>query len=460
MNNLICISGASGVGKTTISRLLAIVMESDDTLVLCGDDLHKWDRKDKNWEIYTHLNPQANDLETGFRHIVDLMENKKIFRKTYNHETGLFNEEKEIEPKKNIIYEGLHALYDTRIRNLCNLKIFVDTEENLKKEWKISRDVKKRGYSIEKVLETIKLRENDEKLFIYEQKQYADVIITFKKIDDSIEMECVLINETKKQIVDLLKEIYEIHKNFLFISKNEKINNLIQNSGGNISYKHNNKIIISSSGISMKDLEYFNGYCVCDIKKIKKNIKTDYEYFNNIFKSKIFESKERPSMETLLHIKMKKKFSLHTHPIFLNSILCSKQGKKILSKIFKNLKYQYVAYKTPGIDLGNFINPREDIIFLQNHGLIVTDNLAFNCLKISADIEEKCKDFFKNSTIKHTTNQPLFPDYVVFQEKYQKINDIIYSNILSKGLDPSFLSNTDIKKLFSLETEKYRISLK
>ena len=55
----------------------------------------------------------------------------------------------------------------------------MDTDENLKKKWKINRDVKERGYSVEKVLDSIKKREKDFNEFILPQKENADVIVRF-----------------------------------------------------------------------------------------------------------------------------------------------------------------------------------------------------------------------------------------------------------------------------------------
>jgi len=460
MKNLICISGASGVGKTTISNIISLAISAKDTIILSGDDVHRWERSDKKWEKFTHLNPEANNLDLAFEHINDLLNNKKIFRKKYNHDTGLFEKGKVIESKKNIIYEGLHALYDERIRQKANLKIFVDTPEDLKKEWKINRDTKKRGYTIEKVLETIKFREADENKYIKCQKNFADIIIRFIKKNNEIFLECEYRDESKKNIANLILEIYNTHKCFLDICSSDSLLSLVQEAGGNISYKYKVKIVISSSGISLKNINLFNGYCICDINKINKNFDSDLKYFLDIYNSKTHFSSERPSMETLLHIKMKKKFSLHSHPIFLNSLLCSKEAEKNLLKIFSDIKYQFFKFKIPGAELGNFINVEEDIIFLQNHGLIVSSDKLEDCLNISLLIEKKCKDFFGTHSLKNNIDFPLFPESAIFKEKFKDINNIIYNNIISKNFEPNFLTNQDIKKILSLETEKYRMNLK
>ena len=78
--NLICISGSSGVGKTTISRIIQSVLGTKDCLCLSGDDLHKWERGNPIWKTITHLNPDANDLELGYTHLSELKQGRSIQR--------------------------------------------------------------------------------------------------------------------------------------------------------------------------------------------------------------------------------------------------------------------------------------------------------------------------------------------------------------------------------------------
>ena len=64
-------------------------------------------------------------------------------------------------------------------RKICDLKIFLDTQEELRKLWKIKRDTQNRGYSIEEVLSQIKSRSKDSLMHIIPQKKFANVIINF-----------------------------------------------------------------------------------------------------------------------------------------------------------------------------------------------------------------------------------------------------------------------------------------
>jgi uridine kinase len=87
LNELITISGSSGVGKTTLSELIRFVLKDKNVTVVNGDDSHKWERQDPNWNVYTHLNPKANNLTDEVKSISTLVQNKSIQRKKYNHDT-------------------------------------------------------------------------------------------------------------------------------------------------------------------------------------------------------------------------------------------------------------------------------------------------------------------------------------------------------------------------------------
>ena len=129
---VILISGSSGVGKTTLTRIIQAVLGEQNTVTVSGDDMHRWERSDPNWKVLTHLDPNANDLELNHSHIKSLSEGVSISRRHYNHDTGVFDAPAITEPKKNILYEGLHALYHEPTTRLATLKIFVDTDETLK----------------------------------------------------------------------------------------------------------------------------------------------------------------------------------------------------------------------------------------------------------------------------------------------------------------------------------------
>ena len=176
--NIIAIAGDSGSGKSTLMKYLEKLF-NDYTLKLEGDRYHKWERYDKNWNKFTHLNPEANYICKFKEDVFNLKIGKNIYGVDYDHSTGKFTELQEVKSSNNVILCGLHTLIDNKTNNLFNLRIFLDTDIKLKYYWKIKRDMGKRGYSKEKVIENIKKRIKDNKLFIKPQQKESDIVIKF-----------------------------------------------------------------------------------------------------------------------------------------------------------------------------------------------------------------------------------------------------------------------------------------
>ena len=174
--NVFSITGDSGSGKTTLANTLKKYF-SNSFLLEC-DRYHKWERGDSNWEKYTHLNPEANLITKMNSDIFDLKIGKEIYHVDYDHSTGKFTDKQTVEPTDNIIVCGLHSLY-TNDENIYDLKIYIDTEEKLKNYWKIKRDTKERGYTLEKSLKQIESRRKDYYEYIYPQREKSDLIINF-----------------------------------------------------------------------------------------------------------------------------------------------------------------------------------------------------------------------------------------------------------------------------------------
>jgi len=173
--NTIAITGDSGSGKTRLSNIVKNIF--NDSFVLECDRYHKWERNHENWNEFTHLNPNSNYITKMQQDVFDLIIGNNIYQVDYDHKTGKFTDKELIESKDNIIVCGLHSLYIEE--TIINLKIYIDTDENLRLPWKISRDIKKRGYSIEKIMEQINNRKEDFNKYILPQKNIADIIINF-----------------------------------------------------------------------------------------------------------------------------------------------------------------------------------------------------------------------------------------------------------------------------------------
>ena len=180
---LIGVGGDSGTGKTTISESLSNIFTSMNSLVIRGDDMHKWQRGHEKWEEFTHLDPKANLLHQEIDMLNSLKAGKGILRKMYNHDDGTFSNDLNLAPNNLIIFEGLHAFYLSRQRQIYDVKLFIQPDKDLSDHWKITRDIEKRGYSKEKVLDLLSDREEDSKNYVRSQAKYADILISPKPIN-------------------------------------------------------------------------------------------------------------------------------------------------------------------------------------------------------------------------------------------------------------------------------------
>jgi uridine kinase len=180
MCNVFAICGDSGSGKTTIGKILK--KHFSNSFMLECDRYHKWERGNENWNNITHLNPDANYISKMNEDIFNLKIGKSIYQVDYNHSTGKFTDSEKIDSSDNIIVCGLHSLY-SKNDSVFDLKIFMDTNRELKYSWKIKRDIKERGYSLDKILNQIKSREDDYLKYIYPQRDESDIIINFTTND-------------------------------------------------------------------------------------------------------------------------------------------------------------------------------------------------------------------------------------------------------------------------------------
>jgi uridine kinase len=135
--------------------------------------------QERNLSNYNFDSPEALDLDLLYTHLNDLMHWKKIQMPTYDFSTNKRKQYTEqIKPAKVIVFEGILAFYDKRMRDLMDLKLFIDLDDDIRLSRRIYRDIISRGREMETVLERyhkfVKTAYNN---FIKPTKEYADIII-------------------------------------------------------------------------------------------------------------------------------------------------------------------------------------------------------------------------------------------------------------------------------------------
>lgn len=432
-NKLISICGPSGVGKTTLSKIIAVCLGFEDTIIVSGDDAHKWERTNENWKFITHLNPKANNLDRELEHIKSLKKQNKVSRSLYDHKTGKFTKPQLIRPKKNIIYEGLLSMYEG-LAKLSDISFYIDVEDSIKNEWKILRDSKKRGYTIDQIVKAIENRKIDEKQFIKPQKQVCDVIIKFKKqADGQIDLSFDYSDPSLVPLINDIKILYSKLNSFIKVSRELGKNEILtQNKGGNLSFKFKDVILITESGSSFDKINYFEGFG-----------------FYTLDGKSVFEDQRRPSMEIDCHIKMGD-CCLHTHPLHALAALSCRQTKQILDGIVKD--YQLVEYTTPGHKLSQSLSGHRNT-FLKNHGIFISRKTLEECLQDTVEFDNLCKKYLYDSV---KTKAYLYPDAVVLEDTNILYHAYVKQLLRDASLDPEPLSGQFIEELVNMEAEKYR----
>ena len=179
---LIGIAGGSASGKTSISAQLKEHYEDTNSVVIIRQDDYYKDQSEKTMEERVKTNydhPFAFDNELLVAQLQRLLQRQRICKPTYDFVHHTRSEViEEIEPSDVVVIEGLFVLENEDLRNLCDIKIFVDTDADIRFIRRLLRDVNERGRTLESVVEQYTSTVRDmHNLFIEPSKRYADVII-------------------------------------------------------------------------------------------------------------------------------------------------------------------------------------------------------------------------------------------------------------------------------------------
>lgn len=177
---VIGIAGGTGSGKTTLVNKLKDVVGSE--VVTLTHDFYYEANADKTLDERSKMNydhPHAFDTDMMVAHVIALKNGEDVEHPIYdfvNHTRA--KESVKVSPKKVIIVEGILIFEHKELRELCDMKIFVDTDADVRIIRRIVRDVKERGRSLDSVisqyLNTVKPMHEE---FVEPSKKFADIIV-------------------------------------------------------------------------------------------------------------------------------------------------------------------------------------------------------------------------------------------------------------------------------------------
>ena len=142
-----------------------------------------------------------------------------------------------------------------------------------------------------------------------------------------------------------------------------------------------------------------SGFCNVNFPEIKKyhyNLIDDEEKYSQKLNESVIKGVGRPSMETGFHALIPHKYVIHSHPVYLNVLLCSNKGEDMTSSIFNY--FNWVSTTAPGkylsLEILRILDQKQqlkdvEIFFLENHGLIISSNDPGLCLRQHQSISKE-----------------------------------------------------------------------
>ena len=177
---IIGVTGGSGIGKTTVSQAIAQKFANHSVMLLPQDAYYK--RQDVPFEQRQQTNydhPDAFDNDLLIEQALMLKNHQAIEQPVYDYKIHNRTEEiQRVEPQDVIILEGILVLADARLRDLMDIKVYVDTDDDIRLLRRMHRDMESRGRTFDDVvgqyLKTVKPMFHE---FIEPTKRYADLIV-------------------------------------------------------------------------------------------------------------------------------------------------------------------------------------------------------------------------------------------------------------------------------------------
>ena len=178
---IIGIAGGSGSGKSTVARNVADLLTTSSVAFIDMDAYYKnfpqltlAERRTVNWD-----HPDAFDYDLLFEHLESLSRRRPIDKPEYDFVSHLRRQQTvRVEPADVVVIDGILLFVDDRIRELCDVKVFVDADADVRLIRRLQRDTRERGRPLDEIIDQYLSTVQPMHLeFVEPSKRYADVIV-------------------------------------------------------------------------------------------------------------------------------------------------------------------------------------------------------------------------------------------------------------------------------------------
>lgn len=195
---IIGIAGGTGSGKTTLADAVKASLEEDQVAIIRHDSYYR-DQSHMSFEDRNKINfdhPEELETDILISDLQGLIEGRRIAIPCYDFATHTRKKEKTaILPTNAVIVEGLLILSEERLRNLMDVKIFIEGDDDIRFIRRLKRDLKERDRDLESILfqylNTVKPMYEE---YVKTSKQFADIIISDGRNEPAIDMIVTMIN--------------------------------------------------------------------------------------------------------------------------------------------------------------------------------------------------------------------------------------------------------------------------
>jgi len=204
---VIGIAGGSGSGKTSVTYEVCKRLSKDSILIIEQDDYYK-DQSDKNFEerlLTNYDHPDAFDNDLLIEQLAELLNYKSILKPTYDYKQHTRSSEViKVDPKDVIIVEGILIFHDKKLMDLMDIKVFIDTDADVRIIRRLSRDIKERGRTLDSVIDQYLNFVRPMHLQYVEPSKYNADIIVPEGGENEVAID--MIATKVEQYIDQLKE--------------------------------------------------------------------------------------------------------------------------------------------------------------------------------------------------------------------------------------------------------------